>query len=94
MTITFTDEDGRKYKLTGQCSAYNSGNTWGPPESCEPPSGGELEEIEFVELLYDEENKECIETAFEERLKTDTKLYEKVEAAFTFAAAEMEYDDF
>ncbi len=26
-------------------AAFSPGNTWGPPEHCDPPEGGEVEEL-------------------------------------------------
>lgn len=94
-SITFTDEDGRQYRIEGECTPFEPGNTVGPAESCSPPEGGDLEEIIHIELIDNNENenvKIVFEQLFKDRLEKDSTLSEKVEAAFIEAASEHYYD--
>lgn len=43
-TITRGDED-IDLDIEYEVAAYDPGNTYGLPEDCEPPSGGEVEEL-------------------------------------------------
>jgi len=46
-TLTRDDEE-IELELEYSVAAYDPGNTWGLPEDCEPPSGGEIEELEIT----------------------------------------------
>lgn len=47
-TLTYELERGEdlfELELEYEVAPYDPGNSWGPPELCEPPSGGEVEEL-------------------------------------------------
>jgi hypothetical protein len=46
------DDEATTLEVAGTVTAYDPGRTCGPPESCYPPEGGEVE-IESVTLLVD-----------------------------------------
>lgn len=46
-TLTRGDED-IDLEIEYSVAAYDPGNTWGLPEDCEPPSGGDIEELEIT----------------------------------------------
>ena len=43
-TITRGDED-IELDIEYSLSPYDPGSSWGPPENCDPPSGGDVEEL-------------------------------------------------
>ena len=53
------------------CAAYDPGNSYGPPEFCDPPSGGEIEELE----VYDAEGNKFTLTE-EETKKLEEHIYD------------------
>lgn len=61
----FTRDDGTISVIEYKCSPYEPGYTFGPPEICYPPEGGELEE-------WEADNGETVLTDAEaERLETE-----------------------
>lgn len=47
ITHTITrDDDTFTLDVEYEVAAYDPGNSWGPPEDCEPPSGGEITSLD------------------------------------------------
>tara|TARA_R110002012_G_C11677298_1_gene614047 strand:+ start:13368 stop:13643 length:276 start_codon:yes stop_codon:yes gene_type:complete len=44
--LDFIRDDGTEVLLEYTREPYDAGNTYGPPESCYPPEGGGVDEIE------------------------------------------------
>ncbi len=40
------DSIEREYKVTANVTPYDPGRTWGDPEKCYPPEGGDIEDLE------------------------------------------------
>jgi len=38
-------EDAIDLEIEYEVAPFTPGNTWGPPEHCDPPEGGEVEEL-------------------------------------------------
>lgn len=53
-----------KLEVDYEVSAYSAGNLTGPPEHCEPPSGGDIEQLE---VYRDDDSSEFKLTDEEER---------------------------
>jgi hypothetical protein len=58
-------------KIEYTCSPYDPGCTYGPPENCYPPEGGEIEEL----TAYGPDGKE-FKLTDEENEKLESHIYE------------------
>lgn len=66
-------EDGEvELTVTYTITAYDSGVSWGPPERCYPPEGGEVEIVSVTD-----EDGNTIEPTEAELKAWDTDIYEQ-----------------
>lgn len=95
MILTYTAEDlevdGRIYtadlELDVTCSPYDPGCTYGPPESCYPPEGGEIEDCEVVDVAASDPDRpnvteaECkaIKAEAERQMKEGGPLWDRIQ---------------
>ena len=106
VSITYTDESSpafiAEFRIFATLSAYDPGCTYGPPENCYPPEGGELEQIDDIDLIrfesdYGEtfegmspERVEEVIAVFRAELDQDEKLMDKI-SEMLFESAEPDY---
>lgn len=87
ITHKWEDEDNNRtltFEVSGRASAVIPAQIYGPPESCYPAEGGELQEIEDVELrdakFYDDDGNEI--RTFADLSKEEIEAIQKeIEAA-------------
>lgn len=65
------DDETFDLEIDYSVAAYDPGNTYGLPENCEPPSGGEIEDL----AIFGPDGKEFTPTA-EELQKIEAHIYE------------------
>lgn len=79
-TITRDDED-IDLEIEYTVAPYDPGNSYGPPEHCEPPSGGEIETMDVLVdgkpfALTDEEQAQVDQHIYDTHDYSDDDYYE------------------
>jgi hypothetical protein len=85
------------FDIEADVSPYDPGCTYGPPENCYPPEGGEIDitEIELIEPKMPDEEQKKVVAVFREMIDVDPKLRERIEEKLFEASQsdDREWDD-
>lgn len=104
----YTDETDSavtlEFEITATTSPFDPGCTYGPPENCYPPEGGEIEEIASISLIGYATHEgnllsalpsytvKLIEDGFRFRIENDEDFGRKIEAQLFDAMMYDPYD--